>query len=77
MHCLEKGDPGQWPGSPFSHKILSVEKNTTTRLVNPLVNQGLVVRQKLEGDSRAINLSLTQEGKEVYPKARKCLAGFI
>ena len=59
------------------HEILSVDKSTTTRLVNPLVKQGLVRRDKSNHDSRAVNLRLTRKGKAVREKVWVCLAGFL
>jgi len=59
------------------HRTLSVDKSTTTRLVNPLVKQGLILREKSNSDSRAINLRLTKKGVEVHRKVWECLAGFI
>jgi DNA-binding MarR family transcriptional regulator len=59
------------------HKILSVDKSTTTRLVDPLVTQGLIVREKSSRDSRAVNLKLTKEGKSVRQRVWTCLSGFL
>ena len=59
------------------HKILSVEKSTTTRLVDPLVRQGLIKRERSEFDSRVIELSLTVEGKSVRNKVWECLSEFL
>ena len=59
------------------HGILSVDKSTTTRLVNPLVNQGLVVRVRSNNDSRAIILKLNRNGREVHQKVWECLSGFM
>ena len=59
------------------HKILSVEKSTTTRLVNPLLQKGLLKRDKAEHDSRAAKLTLTEEGMETHRKVWICLAGFF
>ena len=47
------------------HSALEVEKSTTTRLVAPLVKQGLVSRRRSRQDSRAVELSLTPQGREV------------
>jgi len=44
------------------HGILSVEKSTTTRLVNTLIQKGLVTRERSSHDSRAFVLTLTKEG---------------
>jgi DNA-binding MarR family transcriptional regulator len=59
------------------HKILSVEKSTTTRLVNPLIKKELLRREKADHDSRAIKLSLTKEGKEIHKKVLLCLTDFF
>ena len=59
------------------HQILAVDKSTTTRLVNPLVKQGLIKREKSDHDSRAANLRLTLAGKEIHRKVWLCLEGFV
>jgi DNA-binding MarR family transcriptional regulator len=59
------------------HGILTVDKSTTTRLVNPLVKQGLVERIRSDNDSRAINLKLTRKGSEVHQNVWECLSGFM
>ena len=59
------------------HKILSVEKSTTTRLVNPLLQKGLLKRDKAEHDSRAAKLTLTEEGTETHRRVWMCLGGFF
>src|SRR5512145_1500128 len=59
------------------HKILSVEKSTTTRLVNPLIQKGLLARQRSGLDSRAFVLTLTAEGRNIHHKVRLCLAEFF
>jgi DNA-binding MarR family transcriptional regulator len=59
------------------HKILSVEKSTTTRLVNPLLQKGLLKRDKAEHDSRAAKLTLTEEGMETHRRVWMCLGGFF
>jgi DNA-binding MarR family transcriptional regulator len=59
------------------HEILSVEKSTTTRLVQPLVRQGLLFREKSNLDSRAINLRLTEQGESVLEDVWDCLSRFI
>jgi len=59
------------------HKILSVEKSTTTRLVNPLLQKRLLKRDRAEHDSRAAKLSLTEEGMETHRKVWICLVGFF
>ncbi len=59
------------------HKILSVEKSTTTRLVNPLIKKGLLKRDRATHDSRAAMLSVTVEGMETHRKVWECLGGFL
>jgi len=59
------------------HRILSVEKSTTTRLVNPLIQKGLLTRERSGRDSRAFVLSLTKEGRAVHQNVHLCLEGFF
>ena len=59
------------------HKLLAVEKSTTTRLVNPLIQKGLLRREKSQHDSRAAMLILTQGGKKIHQQVSLCLAGFF
>jgi len=59
------------------HEILSVDKSTTTRLVSPLVRQGLVRREKSNQDSRAVNLELTKEGESVRQRVWACISRFV
>ena len=59
------------------HKLLSVEKSTTTRLVNPLLKKGLIRREKADHDSRAVKFALTKEGRETHKKVLVCLTDFF
>lgn len=59
------------------HGILSVEKSTTTRLVNPLIEKGLLKRDRATHDSRAAKLTLTEEGAETHRRVWLCLSGFL
>jgi DNA-binding MarR family transcriptional regulator len=59
------------------HQILSVEKSTTTRLVNPLIQKGLLKRDRATHDSRAATLSVTEEGIETHRKVWECLGEFF
>jgi DNA-binding MarR family transcriptional regulator len=59
------------------HPILSVEKSTTTRLVNPLIQKGLLKRDRATHDSRAATLSATAGGMETHRKVWECLGGFF
>jgi DNA-binding MarR family transcriptional regulator len=58
------------------HQILSVQKSTTTRLVNPLLKKGLLRRAKADHDSRAVKLTLTKKGIETHKKVWLCLMDF-
>jgi DNA-binding MarR family transcriptional regulator len=59
------------------HGLLSVEKSTTTRMVNPLVSRGLLVKLTSSKDSRSIYLALTAKGKDVHRKVWQCISGYI
>ena len=59
------------------HTILAVEKSTTTRLVNPLLQKGLLIRNRAAHDSRAATLALTDKGQKTHQKVSLCLAGFF
>lgn len=59
------------------NKLLSVEKSTTTRMIDPLVKKKLVKRIKSFRDCRAIELELSDNGKEVYNRAYKCTFDYI
>ena len=59
------------------HRILAVEKSTTTRLVNPLIQKGLLQRDKAIHDSRAVRLVMTKEGREIHREVWACLANYF
>jgi DNA-binding MarR family transcriptional regulator len=59
------------------HGILSVEKSTTTRLLEPLIRRGLLVKDKVAHDSRAARILLTKDGEETHRKVWECLRGFF
>ena len=59
------------------HGLLSVEKSTTTRMVDPLITRGLVLREKSEHDLRAIEIVLTAKGRNVHKDVWECVSGFI
>ncbi len=59
------------------HRILSVKKSTTTRLVNPLISKGLLKREKSNLDSRAFVLTLTEDGRNIQQKVQLCLDDFF
>jgi DNA-binding MarR family transcriptional regulator len=59
------------------HDVLAVDKSTTTRLVTPLINRGLVVRERAAHDSRAATLHLTPQGVKVHRDVWQCLLSFL
>lgn len=59
------------------HVLLSVEKSTSTRLIHPLVQQGLVLKEASSSDSRAVNLKLSAEGTEIHKELWSCLNDFL
>ena len=59
------------------HGILSVEKSTTTRMVNPLIQKGLLTKERSNLDSRAFVLALTNEGRIVHRNVHVCLEDFF
>lgn len=59
------------------HTLLSVEKSTTTRLVEPLVKMGYLKKNQSIHDSRAIELQLTSKGREVFEKVKECISDFM
>jgi len=59
------------------HLILAVDKSTTTRLLNPLVKQGLIRRDKSKKDQRAVDLTLTEKGQGTHGKVWTCIEGFV
>ena len=52
---------------------LAVAKPTLTSLVDSLVERGLVVRDTLDGDRRAVSLSITTTGRDMLTRTAKQL----
>jgi DNA-binding MarR family transcriptional regulator len=59
------------------HTLLSVEKSTTTRLVDPLVKMGYLKKTQSAHDSRAVELHLTGRGKAVFKNVQDCISDFM
>lgn len=59
------------------HGELAVDKSTTSRIVNPLVRQRLITREKSINDGRSITLTLTEEGKETHRKVWRCISDML
>ena len=59
------------------HRALFVEKSTTTRLIEPLVRQQLLVKAKSPNDYRAIEIRITEEGRKVCARVWEKAGSFI
>lgn len=59
------------------HDLLSVEKSTSTRLIEPLVQQELIKKERSACDCRAIDLILTDKGRETNTRHWICLNNFF
>ncbi len=59
------------------HRLLAVEKSTTTRLLKPLLDKGLLTREPSAADSRSFQLALTGNGVQTHRKVQDCLADFF
>lgn len=59
------------------HALLAVEKSTTTRLVDALVEKGLLDRVPSERDPRARRAALTDAGRDAHATYEACLAGTL
>lgn len=59
------------------HDLLSVEKSTSTRLIEPLVQRGLIKKERSACDCRAIDLILTDKGRETSASHWSCLNNFL
>lgn len=59
------------------HELLSVEKSTTTRQVEPLIKKGYLKKIRSIHDSRIIELHLTSEGKKAHHDVWNCISDFM
>ena len=55
------------------HGMLAVDKSTTTRLVDPLVKKGYLMRTASLRDARGSRLEMTTIGEQIYDDIRSCL----
>ena len=56
---------------------LAVDKSTTTRLIEPLLNEALVIKEQSNANRRANVLLLTGKGKVVYQEVKNCIESFF
>jgi DNA-binding MarR family transcriptional regulator len=54
-----------------------IDRTTLTRVVDQLVEDGLIGRSKFEGDRRKVVLKLTPEGRKAFVKARSVAADTV
>ncbi len=52
---------------------LSVEKSTLSRLLNPLIQKKLIIKQRAIEDKREIQIKLTDSGIDVHSKVLLCI----
>lgn len=77
FHILDLIDrAGELPMARL-HDLLDVEKSTTTRLIAPLVRDGLVIKAKSSQDSRAVVLTLTEPGRETLGQVWECIGAVL
>ncbi len=57
------------------HATLEVDKSTTTRLVAPLLERGLLSKRRRTDDRRAFELLVSDEGRAVAERVWECIAG--
>jgi DNA-binding MarR family transcriptional regulator len=53
---------------------LKIDKGTTTRAIQKLVNEGYVFRQRDEKDKRSYRVFLTEKGKKLEPDLKKIVS---
>jgi DNA-binding MarR family transcriptional regulator len=56
--------------------LMSVDNSTMTRMVDQLVDKGLVLRKAAEKDRRTVHIGLTVEGKKLYQELAAALEKF-
>lgn len=54
-------------------ELLGLDKSTTSRTINSLVDSGYAQRAMVPEDRRYIKISLTKEGEEVYKNIEKSM----
>lgn len=59
------------------HRLLAVEKSTTTRLLKPLLDKNLLIKKPSDTDSRMYTLALTESGISTHRNVQDCLADFF
>jgi DNA-binding MarR family transcriptional regulator len=70
------GDTGDMTCAELSHATL-VTKGTLTGVLDRLVAKGLIRREAVAGDRRAIKIRLTEQGNAVFRKTFAAHAAFL
>jgi len=68
LYILYENDPKPVSASELKKKIL-VSNPDVTRLLDRLVNKGLVRRETCSGNRRMIDIFLTEDGKKLFHEA--------
>lgn len=55
---------------------MRLEASTITRIMNNLVRDGLVLRQRADSDKRIVEAVLTEQGKATAQELKKSIAGY-
>jgi DNA-binding MarR family transcriptional regulator len=56
---------------------LSIDKSTTTRLAEPLIKDGLIMKDKSRENARNYELIMTEKGKKVHWEVFNCLENYF
>lgn len=68
LYILVQNHPNPMPASAIKEKIL-VSNPDISRLLDRLVMKGLVNRETCPENRRKVNISVTEEGKDLFQKA--------
>lgn len=58
-------------------KGISYDAGAMTRMIDRLESKGLIRRRRDADDRRLVNIELTEQGKEAFPKMRLCAMGVL
>jgi DNA-binding MarR family transcriptional regulator len=58
-------------------KGISYDAGAMTRMIDRLESKGLIRRRRDADDRRLVNIELTEQGKEAFPRMRVCAMGVL
>jgi MarR family transcriptional regulator, multiple antibiotic resistance protein MarR len=58
-------------------KGISYDAGAMTRMIDRLENKGLIRRRRDADDRRLVNIELTEQGTEAFPRMRLCAMGVL